>query len=181
MRTHSRTVAIVILLLIASAEAAIAQTQAQIPTDPTDLRIPRDSKVYIVPAGGFEHYIAAALRKKSVPLLIVVDRDAADFEISVSHEKKDASWARTIVWGILQGSASASMQVVNLKTRVVVFADSSHRTIAARGERSTAEKLVQMLKRRMTKDEKKSKRERRPVAALRSKYWSDLPRRNSVL
>lgn len=155
MRTNLRTAALLVLLLIGTAEFAIAQNQAQIPTDPTDIRIPSNSKVYIVPADGFEHYLAAAFRKKSIPLLIVTDRDAADFEITTSHDKKDASWARTIVWGILQGSASASIQVVNLKTKVVVFADSSHRTIAARGERSTAEKLAKMLKRRMEKDEKK--------------------------
>ncbi|MGQ0762961.1 MAG: hypothetical protein ACT4OT_13240 [Acidobacteriota bacterium] len=155
MLAQLRVVAVSFLLMIAGTQVAGAQNQAQTPTEATDLRIPRDSKVYIVPADGFEQYIAAALRKKSVPLLIVVDRDAADFEITVTHEKKDAGWAITIVWEILQGSASASMQVVNLKTRVVVFADSSHRTVAYRGERSTAKKLIQMLKRRMEKDEKK--------------------------
>ena len=152
MRANFRIAAIAVLL-VAGAIGAVAQTQVQTPTDPTDVRIPRNSKVYIVPADGFEQYLAAALRKKSVPLLIVVDRDAADFEITATHEKKDATWPRVVVWGILQGSASASIQVVNLKTKVVVFADSSHRTIAARGERSTAEKLAIMLKRRMDKDE----------------------------
>ena len=156
MRANSRVVFILILILIVGAKAAIAQNQLQTTPDPADTRIPRNSKVYIVPKDGFEQYLAAALRKKSVPLLIVVDPHAADFEITVTHEKKDASWARIVVWGVLQGSASASIQVVNLKTKVVVFADSSHRTIAARGERSTAEKLAKMLKRRMDKDEKKS-------------------------
>ena len=157
MRANSRMVFILILMLIAGAKAAIAQSELQTPTDPADTRVPRNSKVYIVPADGFEQYLAAAFRKTSLPLLIVVDRDVADFEITASHEKKEASWARIFVWAILQGSASASLQVVNLKTKVVVFADSSHRTLAARGERSTAEKLAKMLKRRMEKDEKKSR------------------------
>ena len=156
MRANSRIVFILILMLIAGATAAIAQNQLQTPPDPADTRIPRNSKVYIVPTEGFEQYLAAAFRKKSVPLLIVTERDAADFEITTTNEKQEASWARIFVWGILQPSASASMQVVNLKTKVVVFADSSHRTLAARGERSTAEKLAKMLKRRMEKDEKKS-------------------------
>jgi hypothetical protein len=138
-------------------QTADVRGQIPVPTDPADTRIPKDSKVYIVPADGFEQYLAAAFRKKSVPLLIVTDRVAADFEITVTHEKKEASWARIIVWGILQPSASASIQIVNLKTKVVVFADSSFRVAALRGERSTAEKLAKYLKRRMNKDEKKSR------------------------
>ena len=154
MRANFRIVAVTVLLLAASV-GAVAQTQVQRPTDPTDTSIPRNSKVYIVPADGFEHYLAAALRKKSVPLLIVTDRDVADFEISATHDRQDASWARIYVWGLLHGSAQASIQVVNLRTKVVVFADSSTRLVALRGERSTAEKLAKYLKRRMEKDEKK--------------------------
>lgn len=154
MRANFRIVAVAVLLLAATV-GAVAQTQGQTPTDPTDTSIPRNSKVYIVPADGFEHYLAAALRKKSVPLLIVTDRDVADFEISTTHDRQDASWARIYVWGLLHGSAQASIQVVNLKTKVVVFADSSTRLVALRGERSTAEKLAKYLKRRMEKDEKK--------------------------
>jgi len=92
-----------------------------------------------------------------VPLLIVADRDVADFEITATHDKESANWARIYVWGLLQGTASASIQIVNLKTKVVVFADSSERLVALRGERSTAEKLAKYLKRRMEKDEKKSR------------------------
>ena len=156
MRANLRIAAVVILLMT-GAVGAFAQTQVQTPTDPSDTRIPRNSKVYIVPADGFEHYLAAAFRKKSVPLLIVTDRDAADFEIMTTHDKQDASWARIYVWGLLHGSAQASIQVVNLKTKLVVLADSSTRLVALRGERSTAEKLAKYLKRRMEKDEKKSR------------------------
>ena len=105
MRANSRMVFILILVLIAGAKAAIAQSQLQTPNDPADIRIPKNSKVYIVPVDGFEQYLAAALRKKSVPLLIVVDRDIADFEITATHEKKDAGWARILFTRILQGSA----------------------------------------------------------------------------
>jgi hypothetical protein len=137
------------------AQSANSETSSSSPMDPADTRIPRNSKVYIKPADGFEQYLAAAFRKKSVPLLIVIDRDAADFEITVTHEKREASWARIFVWGILQPSATASIQIVNLKTKIVVFADASYRVAALKGERSTAEKLAKYLKRRMEKDEKK--------------------------
>jgi hypothetical protein len=153
MRANLRTVALAVLVL-ATVRVANSQTQPQAPTEPTDTRIPRNSKVYLAPMDGFEQYLAAALRKKSVPLLIVVDREAADFEITGTHELREAGWAKTI---FLRGkpSASASIQVVNLRTKVVVYADSSHREFANRGERSTAEKLAKYLKRRMEKDEKK--------------------------
>ena len=121
-------------------------------TSPADTRIPRNSKVYIAPMDGFEIYLAAALRKKGVPLTMVTDRDQADFEITGTHEKKDAGWAKTIFVGP-SPSASASMQVVNLNTKIVVYADSSHRTTANRGERSTAEKLAKYPKKKIEDDE----------------------------
>src|SRR5262245_49396455 len=157
MRPYLMKFALMTMCLLAVAPIALAQTQIATPIDPTDTRIPRNSKVYIAPAHGFEQYLAAAFRKKSVPLLIVADRDAADFEITATHDKESANWARIYVWGLLQGTASASIQIVNLKTKVVVFADSSERLVALRGERSTAEKLAKYLKRRMEKDEKKSR------------------------
>ena len=43
--------------------------------------------VYIEPMGGYETYLAAALAKKHVPLIIVTDKSKADYFISssVSH------------------------------------------------------------------------------------------------
>jgi len=126
-------------------------------------RIPRNSKVFIgnfYTEGdndnrGFQSYLAAALRKKEVPLLIVTNRDEADFEISGTSERKKAGWAKTI-FGSGMDSASASITVTNLHTGVVAYADSSHRNDAARGQRSTAEKLAKYLKKKIEDDEKKA-------------------------
>ncbi|HYR76863.1 MAG TPA: hypothetical protein VEM96_13570 [Pyrinomonadaceae bacterium] len=152
-------VSVLALVTIACVAGVIAQdstgaTQNAVATQ--DTRIPRNSNVYIAPMDGFETYLAAALRKKEVPLIIVTDRELADFEITGTHEKKNASWAKTIFVNP-SPSASASMQVVNLKTKVVVYADSSHRTSASRGERSTAEKLAKYLKKKIEDDEKSSR------------------------
>lgn len=122
-----------------------------------DTRIPRNSKVFISYMGGFETYLAAAIRKKGVPLLMVTDPDMADFVIEGTHETKNAGWAKTIFLGDIRPQASASMQVVNRRTKVVVYADSSHRSSANRGERSTAEKLAKYLKKKIEDDEKKKK------------------------
>jgi len=128
--------------------------------------IPRGSKVYIEPfvaetdekkAQGFETYLAAALRKKNVALLIVTDIEQADFVITGSADRKGAGWAKKVFFGDLRGSASASFQVINVQTKVVVYADSSDKKSANRGYRSSAEKLAKYLKKKMESDEKKLK------------------------
>jgi len=119
-----------------------------------DTRIPRNSKIYIEPMDGFGVYLTAAIRKKEVPLIVVTEPDYADFTISGTHDTKKAGWAKTIFLGDGRDSASASIQIVNVRTKVVVYADSSHRSSANRGERSTAEKLAKYLKQKIEKDEK---------------------------
>src|SRR5712691_10468519 len=136
------------------------------PDDPFKARlIPRNSKIYIAPmvaedpnkpqAQGFESYLAAALRKKDVPLIIVANRSQADFAIEGSADQKGAGWAKKILLGDFRKSTSASITVTNLKTGVVAYADSSDRASANRGLRSSAEKLAKYLKRKIEDDEKK--------------------------
>lgn len=135
----------------------VAGVRAQDPASgtPADTTIPKNSRLYIAPMDGFETYLAAALRKKEVQLVIVSEPDLADFIVTGTHEKKSAGWAKTIFLGDIRGSASASMQVVNVRTKVVVYADSSDRGSSNRGERSTAEKLAKYLKKKMEDDEQK--------------------------
>lgn len=83
---------------------------------PTDAflanRIPLNSRVYIAafksedaakPIEGFESYMAAAIRKKGVPVILVTDRSQADFEIAgpqtkkVQASPKSGSWATSVV------------------------------------------------------------------------------------
>lgn len=156
----NKLTAVLVVLMIASGIAisvrvgAQEQRAAPVSQTPEDTRIPRNSKVYIAPMDGFETYLAAAFRKKGVPLTITTEPEYADFVISGTHEKKNAGWAKTIFLGDARSSASASIQVVNMRTKVVVFADSSHRGSANRGERSTAEKLAKYLKKKIEDDEK---------------------------
>jgi hypothetical protein len=137
----------------------------EISSDPFSAQlIPRNSKVYIAPfksenaekpVEGFETYMAAALRKKEVPLIIVADRSQADFEITGSADKKGAGAAKKILLGDWRSTTSASITVTNLKTSVVAYADASHRASANKGLRSSAEKLAKYLKRKIEDDEKK--------------------------
>jgi hypothetical protein len=151
------------LLVLTLALTALAQ--AQTANDPFQAQIiPRNSKVYIAPfksenaekpVEGFESYMAAALRKKEVPLIIVANRDQADFEIAGTADKKGAGAAKKILLGDWRSTTSAAITVTNLKTGVVAYADASHRSSANKGLRSSAEKLAKYLKRKIEDDEKK--------------------------
>jgi hypothetical protein len=159
--------ALTFLLLLFAASTATAQTYPEKPPDdPFKARlIPRNSKVYIAPirpedpdnlqAEGFESYLAAALRKKNVPLLIVADRSQADFIIEGTSDQKGPGWAKKLILQDFRKSTSASITVTNLRTGVVAYADSSDRSSANRGLRSSAEKLAKYLKKKMDDDEKK--------------------------
>ncbi len=128
--------------------------------------IPPNSRVYIAtfksedtqhPVEGFETYMAAALRKKNVPLVIVSDRSQADFEIVGSADKKGAGAAKKWLLGDFRKTTSASFTITNLHTGVVAYADASHRSSANKGLRSSAEKLAKYLKRKIEDDQKKMK------------------------
>lgn len=152
---------LVFVFVLSVSVTAFAQADAQFEAQV----IPRNSKVFIEPftaegdkATGFENYLTAALRKKNVPLIIVTDLNEADFVISGSADKKGAGWAKKVFMGDFRSTTSASFQVINLKTKVVAFADSSHKYSANRGMRSSAEKLAKYLKKKMEDDEKKLKK-----------------------
>jgi len=143
----------------------VAAPVATAPTDPfLANRIPPNSKIYIAPfksedtsnpVEGFETYMAAALRKKGVPVIMIADRSQADFEILGSADKKGAGFAKKWLLGDFRRSTSASMSVTNLHTGVVAYADASDRASANKGLRSSAEKLAKYLKRKIVDDEKK--------------------------
>jgi len=147
---------------------------ATVPEDPfLATLIPLNSRIYIAPfkseeaskpVEGFESYMAAAIRKKGVPLIMVADRSLADFEISGSADKKGAGFAKKWLLGDFRGTTSASFTVTNLRTGVVAYADASHRASANKGLRSSAEKLAKYLKRKMLDDDKKARMSTYPVA-----------------
>ena len=120
-----------------------------------DTYIRRNATVYIDDMGGFEHYLASALRKKTVPLIVVLDPMQADYIIFGVSQSKRAGWAKMFFMGDARSGEMASITMVDRRTKVVVFADASHRYSAFRGQRSTAEKLAKYLDRKISKDQKK--------------------------
>lgn len=137
----------VALIITCVAFAALAQ----------DNKIPAGAKVYIEPMEGFETYLAAALEKKKVPLVVVSKREEADYEIKGVAEKQKAGWAKTI-FGSGLPSASASIQVINVKTSVVAFAVAEERKDANFGQRSVAEYLAKKIGEKMRNADKPEKK-----------------------
>ena len=116
-----------------------------------ETKIPANSKIYIHPMDGFETFVAAALQKKKIPLVIVTDREQADFEIKGGVEKQKAGWAKTI-FGTGMPSIDATMQIANVKTGTVVFTNSSTKENAHRGRKGSAEHLAKNLAKKMKDD-----------------------------
>ena len=109
--------------------------------------IPAASKVFVTPIeDGFHEYLKAALQTKKVPLVVVEDKDSADFAINGHSETEKASTAKKVIMLNWHSNEQASIQVVNLKTSEIVFAYSANKQSSAHGKKSTAEACAKHLK-----------------------------------
>ncbi len=124
------------LIAVAAYSAALA----------ADRTIPEGSKVFIAPMDGFETYLKAALDKKKVPITIVEQRDAADYELSGSAESQKANKAKKIIMLDWRSTEQASIKLTDTKSSEVVFAYSVHKASSAHGKQSSAEACAKHLK-----------------------------------
>jgi hypothetical protein len=109
----------------------------------TDERLPAGAKIFLAPMpSGFEIYVAAGLEKKKVPVVVVVDRDKADYELSGVSDSDKAGWAKMLFLGSQQTNEAASIKIVNLKTGNIVFAYSVNKTNSVRGKQSAGEAVA---------------------------------------
>jgi hypothetical protein len=111
-----------------------------------DAKIPSYSKIYVAPMAGFENYIIAGFRSKKVPLIVVVDKSKANYEISGVSESEKAGWAKMLFVGSQQSNETASIKVADLKTGAVIFGYSVHKTNSARGRQSAGEACAKHIK-----------------------------------
>jgi hypothetical protein len=109
----------------------------------TDEKLPAGARIFLVPmSSGFETYVAAGLEKKKVPVVVVIDRDKADYELSGVSDSDRAGWAKMLFLGSQQTNETASIKIVNLKTGNIVFAYSVNKTNSARGKQSAGEAVA---------------------------------------
>jgi hypothetical protein len=105
------------------------------------LRIPSGARIYVAPMGGFESYVVAGILKKKVPVVIVNDRDKADYEIKGSAETEHAGWAKMLFMGSQNSNEQASVNVTEIKTGTVVFAYSVNKLNSYKGKQSAGEAI----------------------------------------
>lgn len=108
--------------------------------------IPAGSKVYVAPMDGFETYLKAAMEKKKVPLAVVENKQDATYQITGVAGSQKAGTAKKFIMGSWHSREEASIQVVNVKTGVVVFAYSYTTENSTHGKRSSAEACAKHLK-----------------------------------
>jgi len=97
------------------------------------------SKLFIEPMGGFETYLAAALLKKSVPVVVVDDPAKADFIVSGTSNIEGGA-------GKAPSQAGASIGIKDAGSGELVFAYAVDKTNAVHGSQSTAEACAKHLK-----------------------------------
>jgi hypothetical protein len=111
-------------VLLAFSAIALAQT-AQIKSGAT---------VYIEPAGGFETFLAAAMIEYKVPLVVVADKEKAEYIIRCNAQGTQQAGGGVL--GSLMGGApttstwsevSASFSLIDPRSSQVVFAGSASR------------------------------------------------------
>ena len=131
------------LLLILGSHALLGQAVTPALHKP----LPRAARVFIEPVeSGFENYLAAAIQKKNVPLVVVTNRDKADFILSSVAETDKAGWAKMLFLGTDASKEQAGIKIVDPKTEEVVFAYAVHKGNSARGKQSAAEACAKHIK-----------------------------------
>jgi hypothetical protein len=118
------------LLLVLLAVYAGAQSSSAAPE-----HLISGANIFIEPMKGFEDYLAAAIHTKHVPLVVVTEKDKADFTISgsASGDYRD------------QHHQHATIKVVN-KSGTVVFAYAFDQDHALHGKQTAAEACAKNLK-----------------------------------
>jgi hypothetical protein len=134
-----------VALCLTTAFAARQDQQAL--SQDASAKIPRGAKVFIGSIeGGYDIYLAAAIHKKEVPVVMVTDKAKADFELSGVTESEKAGWAKIVFWGNTSTNEQASVKLVHLKSGTVVWGYNVNKSSSARGKQSSSEACAKHLK-----------------------------------
>jgi hypothetical protein len=130
----------------APAQQPIAASPNSTAAAPPSTKIIPGSTVYIAPMDGFESYLAAAIGKKKVQLVPVMEKDQADYVISGTSLDKKAGWAKIVFMGNVHSDNSASITMSNRKTGAIVYAYAVDKKSTMHGQQTTAEACAKHLK-----------------------------------
>lgn len=143
MKHIALAVAFAVTVLLGSTALAVSEQQ-----------IAPGSKVYIEPMNGFETYLTAAFQKKKVPLVVIADKDMADYIITGNAEHQKAGWAKIIFAGNIHSDEQASVSMISTKTKEVVFAYAVNKKNTLHGMQTSAEACAKHLKSAIEKGDK---------------------------
>ncbi|SRR6266436_110565 len=100
-----------------------------VPVTQAQIKPIENPRIFIAPQNGFETYLAGAFTKKSVPAQIVMAPDAADYILQPAPvvqkpENTGGKIARCLFayCAGIEGSQTASVSLVDTKTKAVVWA-----------------------------------------------------------
>jgi hypothetical protein len=130
-------VALIVLMSFSPASGQVAANKV----------LPSGAKVFIAPMpDGFDEFLKAAIEKKKVPIVLVSDKDKAEFQITGQAETQKASTAKKVIMWDWRSNEQASIQVANLQSGEVVFAYSVNKVSSAHGKKSSAEACAKHIK-----------------------------------
>ena len=136
----------VVIALLCLGTGALAQQQPAAANVPVSTRIAAGSTVFIEPMQGYENYLAAALRKKNVPLLPVASEEQATYVLKGTAEEKKPGVAKMIFMKQIHSDNAASVQLIDRRTGIIVFAYAVDKKNTLHGQQTTAEACAKHLK-----------------------------------
>lgn len=107
--------------------------------------IPSGSKVFVESSDGFDIYLAAAFQKKKVPLVVVSDREKADFILEAQSRHEEKGWASKIFLNH-RDTSEAAVRLIRASDGEVVWAYAVHKKNSVRAHQSTAEACAKHIK-----------------------------------
>lgn len=95
---------------------------------------------------GFESYLAAAFGKKKVQVVLVMDKEQADYVITGTSLDKKAGWAKIVFMGNVHSDNAASITMSDRRTGAIVYAYAVDKKSTLHGQQTTAEACAKHLK-----------------------------------
>jgi hypothetical protein len=118
---------------------------APVYSGPITTKVEPGSAVFIAPMNGFETYLAAAMTKKKVQMVLVASEAQADFVLTGTSEEKKAGWAKMAFTGSIHSDDAASVTMTNRKSGAIAFAYAVNKKNTLHGEQTSAEACAKHL------------------------------------
>lgn len=128
------------------------QTVDAEPGAPVPTKIVTGSKVFIEEMGGFEKYLTAAFLKRKVQLVLVADKNQADYIISGTSKEKMSEWAKDVFLLNIHAETDADVMLKDRKSSAILFTFSVEKKSTLHGAQTTAEECTKRLEDQIEKE-----------------------------